>query len=315
VGISGNGIGILGNSASGPSIVAQGNADAPALIALGNYQSATGGVTAANLATITSANKGFAAVLSGKVLVTDAVNFSGVINGTDAIFSQVVQANVGTFTGQIASAGASFTGNVSVTGTVTATGNISATAGNVSAKSATFSETVTAGTVTATGNISAPAGSLSAKSATFTGTVTASDVILAGADCAEQFDIAEGQFVDPGTVLVINDNGTLRPCSSGHDRRVVGVVSGAGTYQPGIVLDKRADSTGRAPIALVGKVFCKVDAGDTSIAVGDLLTTSSTPGHAMKATDPISAFGAVLGKALGPLDRGRGLIPILVALQ
>jgi hypothetical protein len=49
--------------------------------------------------------------------------------------------------------------------------------------------------------------------------------------------------------------------------------------------------------------------------VGDLLTTSDTPGHAMKTIDPLKAFGAVIGKALTPMDAGRGLIPILVALQ
>ncbi len=51
------------------------------------------------------------------------------------------------------------------------------------------------------------------------------------------------------------------------------------------------------------------------IEIGDLLTTSATPGHAMKATDPHKAFGAVIGKALRPLDRGQGLIPVLIALQ
>jgi hypothetical protein len=35
----------------------------------------------------------------------------------------------------------------------------------------------------------------------------------------------------------------------------------------------------------------------------------------MKAADPARAFGAVIGKALAPLDGGRGLIPVLVALQ
>jgi len=49
--------------------------------------------------------------------------------------------------------------------------------------------------------------------------------------------------------------------------------------------------------------------------VGDLLTTSPTPGHAMRADDPGRAFGAVLGKALRPLADGQGLVPILVALQ
>jgi hypothetical protein len=69
------------------------------------------------------------------------------------------------------------------------------------------------------------------------------------------------------------------------------------------------------PLALLGKVFCKVDAQYSPIEVGDLLTTSPTIGHAMKADDPLKAFGSVIGKALRPLQAGRGMIPILVALQ
>ena len=65
----------------------------------------------------------------------------------------------------------------------------------------------------------------------------------------------------------------------------------------------------------MGKVFCKVDAQFGAIEVGDLLTTSPTPGHAMKTSDPFKAFGAVIGKALRPFTAGRGLIPILIALQ
>jgi hypothetical protein len=65
----------------------------------------------------------------------------------------------------------------------------------------------------------------------------------------------------------------------------------------------------------MGKVYCRVDAQYSPIEVGDLLTTSPTPGHAMKAVDAIKAFGAVIGKALKPLDRGVDMIPILVTLQ
>ena len=65
----------------------------------------------------------------------------------------------------------------------------------------------------------------------------------------------------------------------------------------------------------MGKVYCKVDAQYASVEVGDLLTTSPTPGHAMKAADPLRAFGSVIGKALRPLDAGQGLIPILISLQ
>jgi hypothetical protein len=100
-----------------------------------------------------------------------------------------------------------------------------------------------------------------------------------------------------------------------YDRRVAGVVSGAGDYRPAMVLDQRISSADRIPVALVGKVYCKVDADPAPIAVGDLLTTSWRPGFAMKAIDPAQAFGAVIGKALKPLRSGQGLIPILVALQ
>jgi hypothetical protein len=69
------------------------------------------------------------------------------------------------------------------------------------------------------------------------------------------------------------------------------------------------------PVALMGKVYCKVDASYGPIRVGDLLTTSATPGHAMRATDRGLAFGAILGKALAGLEGGQALVPILVTLQ
>jgi len=69
------------------------------------------------------------------------------------------------------------------------------------------------------------------------------------------------------------------------------------------------------PIALLGKTCCKVDTQYSPIEVGDLLTTSSTPGHAMKATDPVRAFGSIIGKALHSLNSTTGTIPILIALQ
>lgn len=60
---------------------------------------------------------------------------------------------------------------------------------------------------------------------------------------------------------------------------------------------------------------CKVDADIAPIKVGDLLTTSSTKGHAQKVLDPAKATGAVIGKALGGLKKGKGKIPVLVTLQ
>jgi hypothetical protein len=116
---------------------------------------------------------------------------------------------------------------------------------------------------------------------------SAGDIILRNADCAEDFPIEDAHSVEPGTVLIIGGDTQLRVCSEAYDKRVAGVVAGAGTYKPGIILGRKEDQ----------------------------LTTSPTPGHAMKAADPMKAFGAVIGKALEPISRRMGMIPILVALQ
>ena len=141
------------------------------------------------------------------------------------------------------------------------------------------------------------------------------DIRLRNADCAEEFDIAEDEQIEPGSVVVIDDEGVLRVSWQAYDKRVAGVISGADTYRPGLILDKRVSQANRMPVALMGKVACRVDAQYSPIEVGDLLTTSPTPGQAMKAANPFEAFGAVIGKALRPLTEGQGIVPILVALQ
>jgi hypothetical protein len=141
------------------------------------------------------------------------------------------------------------------------------------------------------------------------------DLSLPNADCAEEFDVAGPEAAEPGSVMVLGLAGGLVASEGPYDKRVAGVVSGAGTYKPGIVMDKQASASNRQPIALIGKVFCKVDADFAAVEIGDLLTTSPTRGHAMKASDPQRAFGSVIGKALRPLAAGRDLVPILIALQ
>ena len=139
------------------------------------------------------------------------------------------------------------------------------------------------------------------------------DIKLINADCAEDFNIGADVSIAPGTVMVLGEEGALFPSLGAYDKRVAGVISGAGEYKPGIVLDKQPSDGIRQPVALLGKVYCKVDAQYGAIEVGDLLTTSPTPGYAMKADDPLKAFGAVIGKALRPLAAGQDLIPILIA--
>lgn len=141
------------------------------------------------------------------------------------------------------------------------------------------------------------------------------DIILQNADCAEEFDLAESEPPEPGSVMVLDDDAKLRQSECPYDKKVAGVVSGAGDYRPGIVLGRNQTSKSRVALAMLGKVFCKVDATHGPIGVGDLLTTSSVVGHAMRAGDPERSFGTVIGKALCPWRDGLGLIPILVALQ
>jgi hypothetical protein len=152
-----------------------------------------------------------------------------------------------------------------------------------------------------------------------TGNITVDgDILLQnpGQDCAEDFDAAEPDL-SAGTVVVMCESrtGSVRSCDTEYATTVVGIISGAGGLRPAITLGRRTSAGPTIPIALMGTVYCKVDATYSPIGVGDLLTTSKTSGHAMRATDPGRAFGSVIGKALAGLAQGQGMIPVLVALQ
>jgi hypothetical protein len=145
-------------------------------------------------------------------------------------------------------------------------------------------------------------------------TITADDIQLANGDIAEQFliDLSPECF-EPGTVVVLCDDRRIEPSSEAYDKRVGGVVAGAGSYHPGLVLD-RSTQVPAVAVSCLGKAYCKADATGAPIEVGDLLTSSPNPGYAMRAIDPQRAFGSVIGKALRPLPKGKDLIPILICL-
>ena len=130
-----------------------------------------------------------------------------------------------------------------------------------------------------------------------------------GADIAEL--LPAGRSLEPGDVLIMGGNGKLARSTSPYDPAIVGVYS----TQPGFVggVNSDGDNEGKVPLAIVGIVPCKVSAENGPIAVGNLLTTSRTAGHAMKATN--APAGTVVGKALGELHRGTGVIDILVMLR
>ncbi|NQV03802.1 MAG: hypothetical protein HQ542_14220, partial [Bacteroidia bacterium] len=151
------------------------------------------------------------------------------------------------------------------------------------------------------------------------GRVTTQELeITGGSDLAELFDIQDDINVTPGMVLSIDPDhpGALKISEKAYDPRVAGIVSGANNISTGLIMSDRGSvADGEHLVALTGRVYCLVDASNGSIKPGDLLTTSSTPGHAMKVVNKKKAQGAIIGKAMTVLESGKGLVLVLVSLQ
>jgi len=139
-----------------------------------------------------------------------------------------------------------------------------------------------------------------------------------GADFAESMAVAgdRTKYV-AGDVLVIDRSANRRLALAQQPYSTL--VAGIYSTKPGMLASNRKLIEGVAadevPLGVVGIVPCKVTAENGPIQVGDLLVTSSTPGHAMRGTDRNRMLGAVVGKALESLPRGNGVIQVLVTLQ
>jgi hypothetical protein len=131
-----------------------------------------------------------------------------------------------------------------------------------------------------------------------------------GSDLAEMLPAASD--LEPGDVLAMGVDGKLALSSQAYQSSVVGVYS----TKPGFVggAEDGADLAGKVPLAVVGVAPVKATTENGPILPGDLLVASSTPGHAMKA-GPEPPVGTVIGKALGALESGTGVIQMLVTLQ
>jgi hypothetical protein len=140
--------------------------------------------------------------------------------------------------------------------------------------------------------------------------------ITGGADIVEPFKMSQ-ENPPKGAVVVIDENnpGQLKLSAEPYDRRVAGIISGAGGVSPGLSLQQKGVVEGDQPVALTGRVYVQADTSNGAIKPGDLLTTSAKPGHAMKVTDHARAQGAILGKAMTGLAEGAGLVLVLVTLQ
>lgn len=141
---------------------------------------------------------------------------------------------------------------------------------------------------------------------------------VVGADLAERFPFTNGERPEPGTVVMIDETNAGHLCTArgAYTRKVAGVISGANNLPAGSIMGNLPGHADAPAIALSGRVWVRCDASTTAIQVGDLLTTSDTPGHAMTATDVARSHGAVIGKAMTALPRGEsGLVLVLVNLH
>jgi hypothetical protein len=145
---------------------------------------------------------------------------------------------------------------------------------------------------------------------------TAFTGVLCGGDYAESVDVTGSRTnYEPGDLLVIDPGtpGKFLKSAEAYSTLVAGIYS----TKPGTVGRRQAapKSPDEVPMAMIGIVPTKVSAENGPIETGDLLVTSSTMGYAMKGTDRERLTGAVVGKALGSLDSGTGVIEVLVTLQ
>ncbi len=147
-----------------------------------------------------------------------------------------------------------------------------------------------------------PVGSL------ITGTITGNWTVASGsrlgatyADLAEYYE-GDSDY-DPGTVLIFGGEKEVTASTDMNDTRLAGVV----TTNPAFVMNE--EQTGiKICVALAGRVPCKVIG---RVKKGDMLTTSNTPGYAVKATTP--TLGAIIGKAIEDKDYGEaGVIQVAV---
>jgi hypothetical protein len=138
-----------------------------------------------------------------------------------------------------------------------------------------------------------------------------------GADFAEMLAAEDG--LEAGDVLVIGPDGRLTRSTMPYQDSLAGIYS----TKPGLV-GGAADGDGtadKAPLAVAGVVPVKVTDEGGPIEPGDALTSSSTPGHAMKAAKvrvggvAFYPSGVVIGKALEPLRSGQAVIRALAVLQ
>ena len=187
--------------------------------------------------------------------------------------------------------------NIYITGNLIPTANVSY---NLGSNAARWSNLWLSGSTLTLGNIVIK--NTSANNISFFGAdgTTPATLVAANADIAEKF--TSDQDYPPGTVLIFAGDYQVTHCTSYADSRAAGIVSTAPAYELNTAI------VNAVSVALSGQVPCLVVG---PISKGDVLTTSTTPGHACRLTDQDWRPGVVVGKALESCGTGHHKILVL----
>jgi len=144
--------------------------------------------------------------------------------------------------------------------------------------------------------------------------------INGGSDVAELFDVNEAdEDIKPGLLVSLDAGspGKLKLSHEEYDPLVAGVLSGANGIKPGILMGQdESIATGEELVTITGRAYVMANTSNGAIKVGDLLTSSSIAGQAMKATKKKKMSGTIIGKAMTPLSGdSSGYVLVLIHLQ
>lgn len=136
------------------------------------------------------------------------------------------------------------------------------------------------------------------------------DIVYDGTASSPASDLAEvypsNEILVAGDVVALDTNapGKIKKTSTSYEAKLFGAISTKPAVRMG------SEIVGY-DVALTGRVSVKVSSENGAIAVGDPLTSSGTPGYAMKATEP----GMIVGFALETHATGLGVIAVFVDAQ
>ena len=233
--------------------------------------------------------------VTGRISATGNITGGNIVSG-GGVGGNITGANVisgNTFNAVTVSASGNIaTGNLNITGNIVDTGPISiitTSNGNISlAPNGTGNVNIT-GNVMPTANATSNIGSAA----------LSFNTIFAQATSAQYADLAEMYVADadytPGTVLDFGGSEEVTATTTSHSVRIAGIVS----TNPSYLMNSTLSCTNAVKVALVGRVPCQVVG---TIAKGDRLVASSTPGVATRLDMAQYQPGCIVCKALETYD-------------